>query len=131
MSFLHARFDYRGIGRVTPTARHVGLPEPSDGLAAALASFGRIVHGTPMPVGASSFDALLTAAREEHPDEITLDRVVRRSLLSMLEERRTRQPFGASDTRGLIGPGHTRAHREDAWGKSLRSDAGRWNEREP
>jgi hypothetical protein len=69
----------------------LGLPEPSDRLADAIESLGRVVHAAPLPDGALSFDALLTAAREEHPDEITLDRVVRRSLLSMLEERRTRQ----------------------------------------
>ena len=40
----------------------------------------------------SLFDALLTAAKEDHPGETTLDEVVRRALLSMLEERRTRQP---------------------------------------
>lgn len=69
----------------------LGLPEPSDRLADAIESLGRVVHAAPLPDGASSFDAVLTAAREEHPGEITLDRVVRRSLLSMLEERRTRQ----------------------------------------
>jgi hypothetical protein len=69
----------------------LGLPEPSDRLADAIASLGRVVDTAPLPDGALSFDALLTAAREEHPGEITLDRVVRRSLVSMLEERRTRQ----------------------------------------
>jgi len=39
---------------------------------------------------------LLTAAKEDHPAETNLDRVVRRTLLSMLEERRTRQPTEAN-----------------------------------
>jgi len=71
----------------------LGLPEPSDRLAHAIESLVRLVHSAPSPDGTSSFDALLAAAGEEPPGEITLDRVVRRSLLSMLEERRTRQTF--------------------------------------
>ena len=78
--------------RVGATWRaELGLPEPSGRLADAIESLGRVVHAAPLRHGASRFDALLSAAGEEHAGEITLDRVVRRSLLSMLEERRTRQ----------------------------------------
>jgi hypothetical protein len=67
------------------------LPEPSPRLAAAIESLGRVARATPLPASASSFDALLTAAGEDHPDDTALDELVRHALLSMLEERRTRQ----------------------------------------
>jgi hypothetical protein len=74
----------------------LGLPEPSVRLADAIESLGRLVRAAPSPAGASSFDALLTVAKEDHPGETNLDQVVRRTLLSMLEERRTRQPTESS-----------------------------------
>jgi hypothetical protein len=77
----------------------LGLPEPSPRLADAIESLGRVVRASPSSAGTSSFDALLTAAAQDHPGETTLDQVVRHTLLSMLEERRTRQPAQASDTR--------------------------------
>ena len=77
----------------------LGLPEPSRRLADAIESLGRVARAVPWPTSASSFDALLTAANEDHPGERTLDEVVRRALLSMLEERRTRQPTEVSGTR--------------------------------
>jgi hypothetical protein len=40
-------------------------------------------------------DALLTAAAQDPPDDKPLDSLVRRVLLTMLEERRTRQPDSA------------------------------------
>jgi hypothetical protein len=67
------------------------LPEPSPRLAEAIESLGRVARGAPLPAGASSFDALLTTAGEDHPGDTTLDELVRRALLSTLEERRTRQ----------------------------------------
>jgi hypothetical protein len=67
------------------------LPEPSSRLAAAIVSLGRVAQSTPLPSGVSSFDALLATAGEDHPGDTTLDEVVRHALLSMLEERRTRQ----------------------------------------
>jgi hypothetical protein len=70
----------------------LGLPEPSPRLADAIESLGRVARAAPSPPGASSFDALLTTASEDRPGESTLDQVVRHALLSMLEERRTRQP---------------------------------------
>jgi hypothetical protein len=72
----------------------LGLPEPSPRLADAIESLGQLVRAAPLPAGASSFDALLRAAKEDHPGA-GVDQVVRRTLLSMLEERRTRQPTGA------------------------------------
>jgi hypothetical protein len=74
----------------------LGLPEPSPRLADAVESLGRLVRAAPLRAGASSFDAVLTAAKEHHPGVTNLDEVVRRTLLSMLEERRTRQPTEAS-----------------------------------
>ncbi|HEY2563814.1 MAG TPA: hypothetical protein VGI44_08875 [Acidimicrobiales bacterium] len=77
----------------------LGLPEPSSPLADAIESLGRIARAAPREAGTPLFDAMLTAANEDHPGEGTLDGVVRRALLSMLEERRTRQPTEARDPR--------------------------------
>ena len=77
----------------------LGLPEPSPRLADAIESLGRVARAAPLPAGASSFDALLTAAKEDQPGERTLDQVVRHALLSMLEERQTRQPTQTIETR--------------------------------
>jgi hypothetical protein len=74
----------------------LGLAEPSPRLADAIEALARLVRAARLRAGASSFDALLTAAKEHHRGETTLDVVVRRTLLSMLEERRTRQPTEAS-----------------------------------
>jgi hypothetical protein len=75
----------------------LGLPHLSPPLAAAIESLGRVVRTVPPPADTPLFDALLTAASEDHPSEAMLDKVVRRTLLSMLEERRTRQPTKGSD----------------------------------
>ena len=75
----------------------LGLPEPSPPLADAIESLGRVVREAQLEAGVSSFDALLTAAKEDHPGEGMLEQVVRRTLLSMLEERRTRQPTEVSE----------------------------------
>jgi hypothetical protein len=75
----------------------LGLPEPSSRLAAAIASLARAAHAAPPAADESTFDSMLIAAKEDHWGETTLDGVVRRALLSMLEERRTRQPTQASD----------------------------------
>jgi hypothetical protein len=74
----------------------LGLLKPSPRLAEAIAALARVARAARSRAGASSFDALLTAAEEDHPGETNLDKVVRRTLLSMLEERRTRQPTEAS-----------------------------------
>ena len=62
------------------------------GIAAdAIGSLGRTTELVAARPGTSLFDALLTAAREDHPDESTLDQLVRQALLSVLEERRSRE----------------------------------------
>jgi hypothetical protein len=70
----------------------LGLPEPSNLLADAIESLGRIARAAPAGPGLAAFDALLTTANDEHPGESTLDQVVRHALFGMLEERRARQP---------------------------------------
>jgi hypothetical protein len=70
----------------------LGLSEPSPRLSAALQSLTRLVGRATAPAGTPLFDAILAEAGEEHPSEETLDRLVRRVLLSMLEERATRTP---------------------------------------
>jgi hypothetical protein len=75
----------------------LGLPEPSPQLAAAIESLGRVARAAPSSAGGRSFDALLTAAKEGQPGETILDGVVRRVLLSMLEERQTRHPTRSND----------------------------------
>ena len=67
------------------------LPEPSPRLAEAMESLSRVTRAAPPPIDGSPFDALLTAASEDDPRDTTLDDLVRNVLLSMLEERRTRQ----------------------------------------
>ena len=79
-----------------PWRAELGLPDLSPRLANAIDSLGRVVRGVAAPPDASLFDALLTAAGEDHPEEETLDGLVRDVLLSMLEERRTRQPTQAN-----------------------------------
>jgi hypothetical protein len=74
----------------------LGVPDLSGRLAEAIESLGRVVGRVAAPVGTSLFNALLTAADEDDPDENTLDALVRHVLLSMLEERRTRQSTGPS-----------------------------------
>jgi hypothetical protein len=70
----------------------LGLPEPSTRLSEAIDSMERAVETATRAGGAPSFDGLLTAAGEDRPGEQPLDRLVRRVLLSVLEQRRTRQP---------------------------------------
>jgi hypothetical protein len=74
----------------------LGLPEPSPRLADAIRSLGQMARAAPFAAGGSSFDVLLTAVTQEHPGETNLDQLVRHALLSVLEERLTRQPTQAS-----------------------------------
>jgi len=74
----------------------LGLPELSPRLADAIESLGRVVGRVAAPAGTSLFNALITVADEDHLDENTVDGLVRHVLLSMLEERRTRQSTGPS-----------------------------------
>jgi hypothetical protein len=83
----------------TPWRAELGLPDLSPRLADAIESLGRVVRRVAAPGRTSLFDALLTAADEDHPDETTLDGLVRNVVLSMLEERRTRQSSEANATR--------------------------------
>jgi hypothetical protein len=82
----------------SPWRAELGLSDPSPRLADAIETLSRVVSGVEAPTGTSLFDALLTGADEDHPDETTLDRFVRHVLLSMLEERRTREPAQVSNT---------------------------------
>ena len=68
----------------------LGLPEPTPRLAEALESLGRAAQAVAPSPGVTLFDALLTETTKENPGEDRVDRLVRRALLSMLEERRTR-----------------------------------------
>ena len=65
------------------------LAEPSTRLGEAIDSMGRAVRASDHP---PTFDALIAAVAEDRPDELELDGLVRRVLLSMLEQRRTRHP---------------------------------------
>lgn len=82
----------------TPWRAELGVPELSPRLDDAIQALVRVARAVAAPAGASLFDALLTAAGEDHPDEETLDGLARQVLLSMLEERRSRQPLQAHDT---------------------------------
>jgi hypothetical protein len=82
-----------------PWRAELGLPDLSPRLDDAIESLGRVVGRVEAPAGTSLFDSLLSAVDEDHRDEKTLDGLVRHVLLSMLEERRTRQPSEASATR--------------------------------
>jgi hypothetical protein len=68
----------------------IRLPEPSGRLGAAMASMEQAVGALDVSDGKLTSDALLAAAAQDSPDEDPLDGLVRRVLLSMLEERRTR-----------------------------------------
>jgi hypothetical protein len=68
-----------------------GLPEPTPRLADAMESLGRVARAAASSPGIPLHDALLTVASEDSSGEERLDRMVRRALLSMLEERQTRE----------------------------------------
>ena len=70
----------------------LGLPEPSARLAAAIDSMAQAVGALDAADGEPRSDALLAAAAQDPPDDDRLDSLVRRVLLAMLEERRTRRP---------------------------------------
>jgi hypothetical protein len=80
-----------------PWRAAMGLPEPSDRLAAAIESMEQALGALDVPDGVPTSDALLAAAAQDSPDEDPLDGLVRRVLLAMLEERRTRQPGTLAD----------------------------------
>ena len=73
----------------------MGLPEPSARVGAAIESMERAVGAVDVADGETMSDALLAAAAQDPPDQDPLDGLVRRVLLAMLEERRTRRPGSA------------------------------------
>jgi hypothetical protein len=80
-----------------PWRAELGLPDLSPRLADAIESLGKVVRRVAAQAGNSLFDALVTAADEDHPDEETLDGLIRNALLSILEERRAREPTQATN----------------------------------
>ena len=73
----------------------MGLPEPSARLGAAIESMEQALGALDGADGEPTSDALLAAAAQDPPDQEPLDGLVRRVLLAMLEERRTRRPGSA------------------------------------
>jgi len=73
----------------------MGLPEPSARVGAAIESMEQAVGALDVADGETMSDALLAAAAQDPPDQDPLDGLVRRVLLAMLEERRTRRPGSA------------------------------------
>jgi hypothetical protein len=96
-------------GPGAPWRAAMGLPEPRGQLGAAIEAMERVVGALDVPDGGAMSDALLAAAAQDTSDDDPLDGLVRRVLLAMLEERRTRRPDTrlAEGTRG----GNGRAHR--------------------
>jgi hypothetical protein len=72
------------------------LSEPAGLLSQAIDLMTREVLAIADKDGVPEFDAVLSAASEDRPDEPSLDRLVRQVLRGMLEQRQTRQP--ASDS---------------------------------
>jgi hypothetical protein len=77
----------------------LGLPNPSARLSQAIDAIGEMVREATSADGARSFDALLAVAADDRPDDDRLDSLVRHALLSMLEQRRTRQTLHAAGRR--------------------------------
>jgi hypothetical protein len=65
---------------------------PTARLGQAIESLSRVVVASAIADGPPTYDALLAAASREQPDEQPLEGMVRRVLLSMMEERQTRRP---------------------------------------
>jgi hypothetical protein len=82
-------------GRGAPWRAAMGLPEPSARLGAAIESMQQAVGVLDVADGEPTSDALLAAAAQDPPEEDPLDGLVRRVLLAMLEERRTRRAGSA------------------------------------
>jgi hypothetical protein len=75
-----------------PWRTAIGLTQPAPRLSDAIESLRRFVMASATADGPPTYDALLAAAGRNHPDEKPIDGMVRRVLLSMLEERYTRRP---------------------------------------
>jgi hypothetical protein len=76
----------------------LGLPRPSVRLSEAIDAMGRVVSAAAPLAEGTNFDALLAVAADDR-HAAGLDGVVRRVLLAMLEQRRTRQPMPADGRR--------------------------------
>jgi hypothetical protein len=83
------------------------LAQPGARLGDAIDSLRRFVVANASGNEAPAYDALLAAADDEAGDEKPLDRMVRRALRSMLEERQTRRPGSNHPTR--VRDAHPRA----------------------
>jgi hypothetical protein len=70
----------------------MGLAQPAARLAEAIDSLHRFVLANATSDDQPAYDAILAAAGRDSQDEERLDGTVRRVLLSMLEERKTRRP---------------------------------------
>jgi hypothetical protein len=75
-----------------PWRTAMGLAQPADRLSDAIESLRRFVLASATAERPPTYDALLAAAGRDQPDEQLIDGMVRRVLLSMLEERSTRRP---------------------------------------
>jgi hypothetical protein len=74
-----------------PWRAAMGLAEPSARLGTAIESMEHVVGALYVADGEPTSDALLAATAQDRPDDDPIDSFVRRVLLAMLEERRTRQ----------------------------------------
>ena len=70
----------------------LGLSEPSAQLGQAIDLMSREVLATANKDGVPEYEAVLSAATEDRPNEPPLNGLVRQVLRGMLEQRRTRQP---------------------------------------
>jgi hypothetical protein len=70
----------------------LGLPEPSEHLIGAIDCLERAVRAASTFTEPLSLKAMVSALRQDPPEESDLEGVVRRVLAAMLEERATRQP---------------------------------------
>src|SRR5262249_7135423 len=70
----------------------LGLPERSDTVIGAIDSLERAVRAASPLAEAHSLKATVSALRDDPSDETDFERLVRRVLAAMLEERATRQP---------------------------------------
>ena len=77
-------------------AHRDGTRGASARLGTAIESMEQVVGALYVANGEPTSDALLAATVQDRPDDAPLDSFVRRVLLAMLEERRTRQPGSAS-----------------------------------
>jgi hypothetical protein len=84
-----------------PWRTAMGLAQPADRVSDAIESLRRFVAASATADGPLTYNALVAAAGRNEPDERPIDGMVRRVLLSMLEERQTRR--GAQRTSGHSG----------------------------